>query len=180
MAVSPFVDPIWKEATFEMEGLDARTLITRTDINGIINFASLSYRRMTKFRKTDLLGNPHSIVRHPFMPEAVFKEMWDIIKSGKSYRGMVVNLRRDGKHYWVEVRIAPIDEEGQILCYKPGEIAGFLAVRREPSREEIQIAYEKYKVIRKAELLQKNHLKDWEKDLLKVLDELPEKADELL
>jgi aerotaxis receptor len=179
MAATPKVPPLWKEATFESEGLDARALITRTDLKGIITFASRAYRQMTKFDKNELVGHPHSVVRHPFMPEAAFKEMWDVIQRGEHFNALVMNLRKDGKHYWVDVHVDPIDENGNIVS-DPDKIKGYVAVRREPTRKEVQDAYSLYKKIRKAELLAKNKLKDWEKELLKKLDELPEKADELL
>jgi len=180
MAAKPYTTPSWKEITFEMEGLDARALITRTDLKGIITFASVAYRKMTKFDKSDLIGALHSIVRHPFMPEAVFKEMWDTIKEGKHFAGLVMNLRKDSNHYWVEVKVDPIDENGEIIYERPELIRGYVAVRREPSRDEVQRAYEMYKAMRKAELLAKGSLKDWEKDLINVLNSLPEMADELL
>jgi len=180
MAVKPYTTPSWKEITFQDEGLDARALITRTDTKGIITFASLAYRQMTKFDKNDLIGSPHSIVRHPFMPEAGFKDMWDTIQRGEHWQGMVMNLRKDSNHYWVEVNCDPIDENGNIIYNKPDKIAGYVAVRREPTRAEIQEAYKLYKGMRKAELLAKSHLKEWEKELLEMLDKLPERADELL
>jgi len=180
MAAKPYTTPSWKEITFQDEGLDARALITRTDLKGIITFASKAYRQMTKFTKDDLIGSPHSIVRHPFMPEAGFKEMWDTIQRGDHWEGMVMNLRKDSNHYWVIVQCDPIDENGNIIYNDPEKIKSYVAVRREPTREEIQEAYELYKKIRKAELLAKQHLKDWEKELLEMLDKLPQKADDLL
>jgi len=180
MAAKPYTTPSWKEITFKDENLDARALITRTDTRGIITFASLAYRKMTKFDKNDLIGSPHSIVRHPFMPEAGFKDMWDTIKRGEHWQGMVMNLRKDSNHYWVEVKCDPIDESGNIIYNQPDKIAAYVAVRREPTREEIQEAYELYKNMRKAELLAKNSLRDWEKELLEMLDKLPKKASDLL
>jgi len=179
MAVKPYTTPSWKEITFKDEGLDARALVTRTDLKGIITFASKAYRGMTKFTRDDLIGAPHSIVRHPFMPEAAFKDMWDTIQRGEHWSGMVMNLRKDSNHYWVEVNVDPIDEEGNIVT-EPDKIAGYLAIRREPSREEIQQAYQLYREVRKEELLRKSTLKDWEKELLEMLDKLPKNADELL
>jgi aerotaxis receptor len=179
MAVKPYTTPSWKEITFKDEGLDARALITRTDLKGIITFASKAYRDMTKFNRNDLIGSPHSIVRHPFMPESVFKKMWDTIQRGEHFAGLVMNLRKDSNHYWVEVNVDPIDEEGNVVS-DPDKIAGYLAIRREPSRDEIEQAYELYKVMRKAELLEKKALKEWEKELLEILDKLPEKAKDLL
>jgi aerotaxis receptor len=169
MAVKPNVKPLDVEATFENEGLDARALITRTDKRGIITFASKAYRDMTKYSKEELVGKPHSIVRHPLMPEAAFKEMWDTILKGDHWEGMVMNLRKDGKYYWVIVQIDPINDRGEIVYERPDEIAGFVAVRREPTREEIEKTEELYKKMRKAELLAKKTLKPWEKELLEKL-----------
>ncbi|ACM92990.1 aerotaxis sensor [Nautilia profundicola AmH] len=168
MAVRPHVAPLWEETTFEEEGLDARALVTRTDKNGKITFASKAYRDMTKYSKDELIGAPHSIVRHPFMPEAAFRDMWDTIEKGEHWSGLVMNLRKDGKHYWVEVHVDAIDSNGNVVT-DPSKIAGYVAIRREPSREEIEEAYKLYKAMRKAELLEKLHLKDWEKELLKRL-----------
>jgi len=169
MAAAPNVTPLNIEATFKEEGLDARALITRTDKKGIITFASKAYRQMTKYSKEELIGKPHSIVRDPIMPEAAFKEMWDTIQQGEHWEGMVRNLRKDGKYYWVIVQIDPIDEAGNIIYNKVNEIQGYVAVRKEPTREQIQEAYELYKKIRKAELLAKTTLKDWEKEVLENL-----------
>ena len=180
MAAKPYTIPSWIEVTFEKEGLDARALITRTDSKGIITFASIAYRKMTKFDKSDLIGAPHSIVRHPFMPEAVFRDMWDTIKKGKHFSGLVMNLRKDSNHYWVDVKVDPIDENGKIIYNAPELIRGYVAVRREPSRDEVQKAYELYKAMRRAELLAKSSLKDWEKYLLNMLEHLPNRADEMI
>lgn len=169
MAAKPNVKPIDVEATFEEEGLDARALITRTDKKGIITFASHAYRQMTKYSKNELVGKPHSIVRHPLMPEAAFREMWETIQRGDHWEGMVRNLRKDGKYYWVIVQIDPIDENGNIIYNKPEKIAGYVAVRREPSRKEVEEADALYRKLRKAELLAKQNLKDWEKEVLESL-----------
>jgi len=169
MAAKPNVKPLDIEATFAEEGLDARALITRTDTKGIITFASKAYREMTKYSRDELIGKPHSIVRHPLMPEAAFREMWETIQRGEHWEGMVRNLRKDGKYYWVIVQIDPIDENGNIIYEQPDKIAGYVAVRREPSREEIEQADKLYRAMRKVELLEKQNLKDWEKEVLEQL-----------
>ena len=169
MALRPNVKPLDTEATFKEEGLDARALITRTNKKGIITFASKAYRDMTKYSKEELIGKPHNIVRHPLMPEAAFKEMWDTILRGEHWEGVVRNLRKDGKYYWVVVQIDPINENGDIIYNKPEKISGFVAVRREPTREEIKEADYIYKKMRKAELLAKSYLTLWERELLSTL-----------
>ena len=169
MAVRPNVKPLWQESFFKDEGLDARALITRTDLKGIITFASPAYRAMTKYSKQELVGKPHSIVRHPFMPESAFKDMWDTIKKGEHWSGLVMNLRKDGKHYWVEVHVDPVDEKGNNIYNQPDKIFAFVAVRREPTREEVRDAKELYKKMRIAELEEKKSLRDWEKELYEFL-----------
>ena len=168
MAVRPNVTPLWIEATFEEEGLDARALVTRTDKNGRITFASKAYRDMTKYSKQELIGAPHSIVRHPFMPEGAFKSMWDTIERGEHFNALVMNLRKDGKHYWVDVHVDPIDKNGNITS-ESSKIEGYVAIRREPTREEVEDHFKLYSAMRKSELLEKSHLKDWEKELLEKL-----------
>ena len=132
------VKVIDQEVTFQDEELEARGLITRTDLRGIITFTSKAYRQMTKYSKEELLGKPHSIVRHPDMPAAAFKQMWDTIKKDVPWEGYVKNLRKDGKYYWVIVRIESIFDEN-------GEKIGYVGLRREPKREAILEIEEKYK-----------------------------------
>jgi len=171
VAVKPNVNPLWIEVTFKEENLDARALVTRTDIHGIITFTSKAYRDMTKYSKNEFIGSPHSIVRHPFMPESIFKDMWDTILQAKHWNGLVMNLRKDGKHYWVDVHVDAIDEYGNIVSNK-AKIAGFVAIRREPTRDEIDDVFRLYKAMRKVELLKKKALKEWEKELLEKIDSL--------
>jgi aerotaxis receptor len=138
MPAKPNVKVIDQEVTFQDEGLEARGLITRTDLHGIITFASKAYRQMTKYSKEELIGKPHSIVRHPDMPAAAFKQMWDTIKADQAWEGYVKNLRKDGRYYWVIVRIEPIfDEDGKKI--------GYVGLRREPDRKMVEQMSKKYK-----------------------------------
>ncbi len=132
------------EVTFEEVGIDPRGMITRTDKYGIITFASKAFRKMTGFSKEELIGKSHNFVRHPLMPKIVFKEMWDILKEGKTWRGPVINMRKDGKYYWVDVEISPIDKDGNIIEGNPEKIAGYIAIRKKLSDFNKQKALEKY------------------------------------
>ena len=138
MPRKPNVKVIDEEVTFEKEGLEARSLITRTDLKGIITFASKAYRQITKYDKEELIGSPHSIVRHPDMPAIAFKEMWDTIENNIVWEGYVKNLRKDGKYYWVIVRIESIyDEDGNKI--------GYVGLRRAPDRSVLPSIIKKYK-----------------------------------
>jgi len=138
MPAKPNVEVIDEEVTFEEEGLEAKALITKTDLRGIITYASKAYRQMTKYSKEELIGKPHSIVRHPDMPAAVFKQMWDTIKKDKVWEVYIKNLRKDGKYYWVLVRVEPIYDEY-------GDKIGYVGLRREPDRDIIKDIEEVYK-----------------------------------
>jgi len=175
----PPVKPVWEEVRFKNLGLDERALVTRTDKNGIITFASKAYSVLSGYSKKELIGRSHNIIRHPFMPKVIFKNMWDTIKAGKHFSGLVMNMRKDGRFYWVEVRVDAIDSDGNIVSSLASvgdttqrngrEIAGYVAIRREPTREEIKEAFEYYKELKKEELKSKMFLNDREKEVLRVL-----------
>ena len=138
MPAKPNVPPIDIEATFEEEGLVARALITRTDLRGIITYASKAYRQMTKYSREELIGKPHSIVRHQDMPASSFKCMWDMIRKNIPWEGYIKNLRKDGKYYWVIVRVEPFfDDDGNKI--------GYVGIRREPDRKVLQEIIRKYR-----------------------------------
>ncbi|WP_200763718.1 PAS domain-containing protein [Nitrosophilus alvini] len=106
-------------------------IISETDTNGVITFANRKFCEISGYKKEELVGQPHSIVRHPDMPKAAFKDMWETIKNGKNWEGLIKNLRKDGKYYWVMSYIKPkYDENGNII--------GYIAARRVPTRPEIR------------------------------------------
>ena len=117
-------EPIDEEFKFE-EGL----IVSSTDLKGIITYANRKFCEIANYSRGELIGKNHNIVRHPDMPKAAFQELWDTIQSGKEWTGVVKNLRKDGKYYWVYSHITPIE--------KDGEIVGYTAARRPASQTEI-------------------------------------------
>lgn len=109
---------------------EGRLIISRTDTNGIITHVNTSFVEMSGYSAEELLGAPHYILRHPFMPPAAFKDLWDTIHSGKKWQGYVRNLRKDGRYYWVYATVVPNVRHGQIV--------GYTSVRRKPSRARIE------------------------------------------
>jgi aerotaxis receptor len=116
--------PINEEYTFE-KGL----IISSTNLQGTITYANRKFCEISAYPKNELLGHNHNIVRHPDMPKAAFKELWETIRSGKEWTGIVKNLRKDGMYYWVYTHISPIVIEG--------ETTGYTAARRPASPTEI-------------------------------------------
>ncbi len=109
---------------------DGKVMITETDLRGVVTFANRKFIEMTGYPKEELIGSPHSINRHPDMPKSAFKEMWKLIKSAQPWQGIVKNLRKDGKYYWVDVWVqAKYDDDNKHI--------GYIAGRKVPHAEDI-------------------------------------------
>jgi len=106
------------------EALDKTTIISKTDKNGIITDANEMFEKISGYKKEELKGKPHNIVRHPHMPKAVFKKMWETIKKGKIFKGVIKNRKKDGGEYYVLANIVPIKNE-------KGEISEYIAIRQD-------------------------------------------------
>jgi len=101
--------------------LDTTTfLVSETDLKGNIIFANDEFCKYAGYSMQELLGQPHNIVRHPDMPRAAFKDLWDTVKSGKRWRGFVKNRSKNGSFYWVYATVFPFKscdgKEGYISC----------------------------------------------------------------
>jgi aerotaxis receptor len=138
------ITPINEEVTFEDVGVKGRPIISKTDLKGKITFVNSAFAKLAGYSKEELIGKPHNIIRHPDMPKAAFKELWDTIEKNQKWRGFVKNLRKDGKYYWVEAFIEPIFDEN-------GTKIGYISARKEVSPEDKE-KYEKiYKEMREKE-----------------------------
>ncbi len=132
-------EPIDEEVIF-----DGRSLITETDLKGIITFVNRKFVEMTGYSKQEAIGESHNILRHPDMPKAGFEGMWKLIKAGKVWDGYVKNLRKDGKYYWVDVHIVPKKDEN-------GTIIGYIASRKVTDPKRLESTIIQYKKLRDAE-----------------------------
>jgi aerotaxis receptor len=117
-------DPIDEAFTFN-NGL----IVSSTDLKGIITYANRKFCNISGYEKEELVGKNHNIVRHPDMPKAAFQEVWDTISEGKDWTGIVKNLRKDGRYYWVYSHISPV--------FNNEEIIGYTAARRPASENEV-------------------------------------------
>ena len=114
-------------------------IISTTDLKGIITYANNDFIRISGFSNEELLGKNHNIVRHPDMPPEAFQDLWDTIKRGRTWRGIVKNRCKNGDHYWVDAYVSPIIEDGNTLGYE--------SVRVKPSRELVDRAERIYALI---------------------------------
>jgi len=133
------VTPIDEEFPVE-EG----TIISQTDEKGNITYANRAFCNISGYTVDELLNQPHNIIRHPDMPKTVFEKMWSTIQSGQAWNGLIKNLRKDGRYYWVDTEILPIKDDN-------GTITGYIAARRAASRKDIEENKETYKKMLEAE-----------------------------
>lgn len=105
-------------------------IVSKTDPTGRIIYANEVFVRVGGYSEEELLGQPHSLVRHPDMPRAVFKLLWSTISSGKEMFAYVVNRAKNGDHYWVLAHVTPTFD-------KAGVIASYHSSRRAPRRDAV-------------------------------------------
>ncbi|MAN79015.1 MAG: chemotaxis protein [Rhodospirillaceae bacterium] len=108
-------------------------IVSKTDLKGRITYANDVFLRVSGYRESEVLGQPHSLIRHPDMPRCVFKLLWDDITAGSEVFAYVVNRCKNGDHYWVLAHVTPSrGEDGQII--------GYHSNRRVPDRETLERA----------------------------------------
>jgi PAS domain S-box-containing protein len=118
--------PTGRESPFGDEEL----IVTKTDPKGRIIYANDVFLRVSHYALEEVLGQPHSLVRHPAMPRCIFRMMWETISAGGEFFGYIQNLASNGDHYWVFAHVTPsFDGKGQIQ--------GFHSNRRHPDPAQV-------------------------------------------
>ncbi|PLX36010.1 MAG: chemotaxis protein [Hyphomicrobiales bacterium] len=105
-------------------------VVSKTDLKGTITYCNDVFMRLAGYSERELLGAPHSLIRHPDMPRCVFKLLWDTLAEGNEIFAYVVNLAKDGAHYWVFAHVTPSRTED-------GTIVGYHSNRRAPNRRVV-------------------------------------------
>jgi methyl-accepting chemotaxis protein len=111
-----------------------KAIITRTDEIGRITRVNPDFEEASGYSTDELMGHPHNVVRHPFMPSEAFRDLWSSLKSGKIWRGLVKNRRKNGDYYWVKATVTPVEE-------------GYLSFRTGPEQAEIEQASRLYQAL---------------------------------
>lgn len=112
-------------------------IVSKTDLRGRITYANEVFQAISGYSERELMGAPHSILRHPDMPRAVFKLLWDTIQAKHEIFAYVVNMTKHGDHYWVFAHVTPTFDAG-------GGITGFHSNRRRPDPEPVAKVKELY------------------------------------
>jgi aerotaxis receptor len=115
-------------------------IVSKTDLKGRITYVNRPFVDISGFSAEELIGAPHNIVRHPDMPSAAFEDLWNTLKQGKPWRGMVKNRCKNGDHYWVEANANPIWEGNRVV--------GYMSLRTRPTQMQIDEVEKIYTRIR--------------------------------
>jgi len=108
------------------------TLMSTTDTESRITYANQAFVHVSGYERSELMGQPHNMVRHPDMPPAAFADMWATLKAGQSWTALVKNRRKNGDHYWVRANAAPL--------VRKGKLQGYISVRTKAQPKEIEAA----------------------------------------
>jgi len=100
------------------KAVDISNIVSKTNPKGIITYVNDKFCELSGYGRNELIGKPHSTVRHPSMPSSVFKDLWDTIKKKRAWNGIITNMRKDGRKYVVDSTVIPIlDIDGDIVEY---------------------------------------------------------------
>lgn len=105
----------------------SQKIVSTTDAKGVITDINDDFIHISGFTEGELIGQAHNLVRHPWMPQAAFAELWEHNKNKKPWMGMVKNRCKNGDYYWVDAFVTPI--------YEGDKVVGYQSVRQKPSAE---------------------------------------------
>jgi PAS domain S-box-containing protein len=119
-------------------------IVSKTDLKGHITYTNDIFVRVSMFEEHELIGKPHAVIRHPEMPRAIFKLLWDEVQAGREIFAYVNNMARNGDHYWVLAHVTPsFDAQGRII--------GYHSNRRAPSSSALARIMPMYDALRAVE-----------------------------
>ena len=134
------ITPTGREISFHEDEI----IVSKTDLKGRITYANDVFLRVSGYAEHELLGAPHNIIRHPDMPSAVFKLLWDRLREEREVFAYVLNLARNGDHYWVFAHVTPTFDD-------LGRIRSFHSSRRSPDRAAVHAIVPVYLAMLEAE-----------------------------
>ena len=111
---------------------DDEIIVSKTDLKGLMTYCNDVFIRLSGYKESELIGKPHNLIRHPAMPRAVFKLLWDAIAKGDEIFAYVVNRSKNGDYYWVLAHVTPDRDDN-------GNIVGYHSNRRSPERHAVSV-----------------------------------------
>ncbi len=144
--MSRSIIPTNREVRFDRDHF----IVSKTDLKGRITYVNRTFCTIAGYSEAELLGAPHSIIRHPDMPRAVFKLLWDRLLEGHEVFAYVKNMTKAGDYYWVFAHVTP-SHDGD------GAFVGFHSNRRAPNRRVIdETIAPLYRALRETEAAKPN------------------------
>lgn len=107
---------------------DDDIIVSKTDLKGHLTYINRVFSQISGYAEDELIGKPHSIIRHPDMPRSIFKKLWETVQNGKEVFAYVNNISKNGDNYWVYAHVTPSWD-------KDGNIVGYHSNRRVPDRK---------------------------------------------
>jgi PAS domain S-box-containing protein len=121
------IRPTGEERTFSADEL----IVSKTDPRGVITYANDVFLRVSGYQMSEVVGQPHNLIRHPDMPRAIFQLLWDTLAERRELFAYIDNLAADGANYWVLAHVTP--------SYGPnGRVIGYHSNRRRPSPRAVE------------------------------------------
>jgi len=152
------------ERTFD----DDQIIVSKTDPSGRLTYANEIFLQLAGMTEAETIGQPHSVIRHPEMPRAVFKLLWDTVSAGNELFAYVVNRSKNGDHYWVLAHVTPSFDSS-------GKIVGYHSNRRTADRKVletvIQPLYKKLLNIEESHANRKDGMNEAYNTLMKILED---------
>ena len=121
------IKPTGREMFFPASEL----IVSKTDLKGRMTYVNRLFCKMAGYGEADLIGQPHSMIRHPDMPRSVFKLLWDTVEAKREIFAFVKNMAATGDHYWVFAHVTPSYD-------LQGSVAGYHSNRRVPPPDLIK------------------------------------------
>jgi len=112
------------------DAIDISSIISKTDSRGIITFVNDAFCKISGYRRDELIGKNHNLVRDPDMKKEVFENLWRTIQSNRTWSGIIKNRRKDGTIYYVQSYINPIQNDH-------GEIVEYIGIRNDITELEL-------------------------------------------
>ena len=106
-------------------------IVSKTNLKGHITYCNDVFLRIAGYTEKECVGQPHSMIRHPDMPRAVFALLWTTIESGQEIFAYVINRCKNGDHYWVNAHVTPSRNAA-------GQVVGYHSNRRVPDRKILE------------------------------------------
>lgn len=99
------------------KAIDHAGIISKSDRKGNITYVNRMFQEISGYTEVELIGSNHNIVNSGLHDKKHFGNMWNTITSGKVWKGIFRNRKKDGSYYWVDSTIVPFVSNGQIQEY---------------------------------------------------------------